>query len=211
MNLTRTIGLLVCLLALLLTPARARATPSRGFDCANCHGSSVASPYNDPRLTLSGFDTTANPIERAGATDRGTLPVYQVFAGQHEIVRLATSGLPAGTKYGVFTDSFQTPGVVNGSVMDVTPDAAWVLRGGGGWYTRASFSTGSTYTVDVLVPASAPADYYEYEMGWGGDSGNDGGFQRFYVQVLVPEPAGAAAAAIALSLARRLRIRRTRS
>jgi hypothetical protein len=210
MKLTRPNRIVGCLtLMLLLLPMSAGATPGRGYDCAGCHGSSAAQPYNDSRLTLLGFDTTANPVERAGAADRGTLPVYQVFAGQHEVVSLLTSGLPATTKYGVFTDGFQTPGVVNGLAMDVTPDAGWVSRSAGAWFTRSSFSTGTTYTIDFLVPATAGADYYEYELGWGGDVGSDGGFKRFYVQVFVPEPAWAVSmtATAALSLVRRRRAR----
>jgi hypothetical protein len=182
--------------------------------CFNCHGGPGG---NDPRLSVEGADTTANPIERPGAIDRGTRPVYVVSQGQIKRLQVGVGDLGQGTSYDVVvTNGFQPMGVTAGGPITFTPDPDWTTRTNGNttWYSRApadphdpfEWNGPVSYTFDITPSLTTAPDYYDFAFEWAGKFGTDTGLQSFYVQVVpVPEPAMPAIFTLVLSvmLARR--------
>ena len=191
--------------------------------CFSCHGGTFGE--NDPRLTIEGADGTANPVERAGAVDRGTRPVFVVRQGQTERLQVQVGDIGQQTSYDVVvTNAFQEPGVSGGGMIEFTADPQWTPRdngaGGAEWYSRAPANphtpfrwTGPvSYTFDITPSLTTPPDFYDFAFEWSGRSGVDGGLdtglQQFYVQVVpVPEPGSIAGVVMAGWLAGRRRRR----
>src|SRR5947208_2264446 len=143
----RKTGLLAAAALSVSAGQHAFAYPTRSYTCVACHGSSSSDGYNDTRLTLLNTSGSANPTERTGATDRGTLPIYQITAGTSKVLSLQTSGAISPNN-GFITNNYQKPGVVGGNTLTLTADSAWYAQSnaaGAFWY-RTSYSAATTYS-----------------------------------------------------------------
>ena len=111
------IGLALIGVGVALTLGQAAfALPTYGENCASCHTTSLGT------ITITGNDTTANPVEACSVPDHGTLKVFQVAPG-------ASRTLTATLSYYTGTVSFMDGATVLGSAALVNGSAATV-----GWF-----------------------------------------------------------------------------
>jgi hypothetical protein len=104
-------------LAMLAMPLASYGEPKWGRICTECH-----TPTATGRFDLLNPTTYANPVERPGAPDYGTLPVFQVSPGQAVDLQMYLVWAVPGDGYAAKIDGFDSPGVVAGaSLVPPTP------------------------------------------------------------------------------------------
>jgi hypothetical protein len=161
--------------AVVLCTVTASALPDYDVDCRSCHGTAKNG------MALTGFQTQTN----LGA---GLLKVFKVIAGQTAAIQLSVTNRYGGN-YGLNVNSLDSSGFNNAADhMSYTLDAAWDNQMSGSWFTVGPTATSpTTWTFNLAVNASTPADYYPVETQMAGrDSSNAKWSQveSFYIQVV---------------------------
>ena len=146
-------------------------------------------------LNVVNHDTTADPDESGtGATDRGTLKVFQVVAGQTKTLSVDLQQIGDEDKYAVELKRLEVAGVENAGTLVFAADAAWTQHNGPpDWWTDPGFNGytwpggPSSFDFDITVDGSTPNDFYDLEFAVAGKEPLFYGDEHFYLQV-VPEP-----------------------
>jgi hypothetical protein len=185
------LGLAVVLV--LRPPGLVSAEPAWGASCLSCHSVLV-----EGLVAVTGEDGQADPDESGtGATDRGTLPVFQVAPGQSALLQLELLGLATDDTYAVELHRLSYPGVEGSGVLVYTPSCDWAYWDVPGRHftdPAVAYRWGSgpaAWTFEITVAADADEDYYDLVFAVAGKQVAGGELfyseQHFYLQV-VREP-----------------------
>ena len=177
------IGLALIGVGVALTLGQAAfALPTYGENCASCHTTSLGT------ITITGNDTTANPVEACSVPDHGTLKVFQVAPGASRTLTATLSGV-SGASYAFVTKGFSNDAVQSCGVLSYTGDSAWTQQGSGSSVYYYQMASGTAISFNLAVGAATPADYYDLVFAVAGlGSSRFYTEAHFYVQVVTSAP-----------------------
>jgi len=155
------------------------AFPGSGANCAQCHGTPetgrMAPSGADGVTDLGSGDTATYNVEPGGV-----VTLSADVAGGNGTAALALVGMDSAT------------GLVNSGANTLTwspsDTTGWSSQQGGSYYTTDATAAG-TYSIDLLIDAATPADYYELAFTLAGNDGMWSQTDPIYLNVgVVPEP-----------------------